>query len=89
MPKGSKCSFCNQLTLHIDVSESFRKCATCGFVGWRLLDPVRPGSGKGYRCVNCGKQTLHYLELVPDTNNVAMFRCSTCLYAGVRPNHQQ
>ena len=84
MPKGSKCSFCNQLTLHIDVSESFRKCATCGFVGWRVGDPIRPGKGKGKRCVNCGKQTLQLLAEV-DGTNVGMYRCSTCLYAGVKP----
>ena len=51
MPKGSKCSFCNQLTLHKkDVSGSFRKCSTLADLSdGGVLDPVRPGSGKGYQ----------------------------------------
>ena len=82
MPKGSKCSFCGELTFHVDNSESFSECSTCGFVGWRVGAPVYPGKGKGFRCVNCGKHTLHFLAEVTD---VEMFRCSICQYAGVRP----
>ena len=87
MPRGSKCSFCNQFKLHLDGSESFSECSNCGFVGWRVGDPVYPGQGKGFRCTNCQKQTLHFLMKVEDTD-VEMFRCSTCLYAGVRPTSQ-
>ena len=84
MPKGSKCSFCGELTLHVDSSESFRECSTCGFAGWKVGDPVYPGKRKGFKCVNCQKQTLHPLTMVADTG-VQMFRCSVCFFAGVKP----
>lgn len=84
MPQRRKCTFCNRLTLRVDdASKSYSECSNCGFVGWAPLDPVNPGSGKGYRCVNCGKHTLHEMTNVPDSD-VAMYRCSTCSYAGVR-----
>ena len=82
MPRGNKCPFCNTLTLHVNDSRSFRERSSCGFVGWRLTAPVKPGPGKGKRCVNCRKSTLHSLT---DTGGFAVFRCSTCLYAGTRP----
>ena len=82
MAKGSKCPFCGELTLHD--SGSLSECSTCRFVGWQVGHPVYPGSGKGFRCVTCSKQTLHYLINVADAD-VEVFRCSTCLYAGVRP----
>ena len=53
MPRGYKCPFCDTLTLHLDKSESFRKCSDCEFVGWWLTDPVKPGQGRGRKCVNC------------------------------------
>ena len=84
MAKGKKCSFCSALTLHDDDSESFSECSNCGFVGWGVGAPVEPGKGKGSRCINCKKQTLHSLTMVADTG-VEMFRCSICRYAGVRP----
>jgi predicted RNA-binding Zn-ribbon protein involved in translation (DUF1610 family) len=85
MDKVSECSFCDNIALQAHDSGSFSQCPKCGFIGWWLLDPVRPGQGRGYKCVNCGRQTLHNLVPVPGTNNVVMFRCSTCLYAGVGP----
>ena len=85
MPKGSKCSFCNTLTLHLDESESFSTCSVCGFVGWRVGAPVSPGQGMGFKCLNCRKQTLHSLTSVSNSG-VKVFRCSVCLYAGVRPS---
>ena len=84
MAKGSKCSFCSELTLHVHESESFSECSNCGFIGWRVGTLVYPGPGMGVKCVNCRKQTLHFLTELAD-NKVEMFRCSTCLYAGVRP----
>ena len=83
MAVGRKCSFCGELTLHLDDSESFRECSVCRFVGWEVGTPVYPGPGMGYKCVNCKKQTLHFLKKVADTG-VEIFRCSICLYAGVR-----
>ena len=82
MPRGNKCPFCGTLTLHIDGSGSFRKCSDCKFVGWWLTDPVSPGKGKGYTCVNCHRSTLHSLAEVA---GVEMLRCSFCLYSGIRP----
>ena len=46
MPRGNKCLFCDNFTLHLDSSESFRECSTCGFAGWRVGDRVSPGSGQ-------------------------------------------
>ena len=87
MPKGKKCSFCDKFMLHIVEPEGFSRCSNCGFVGWWTGDRVRPGSGMGFKCINCKKNTLHFLATVEESKKVAMFRCSTCLYAGVRPNH--
>ena len=85
MPRGSKCSFCNELKFHLDdETESFSQCSNCGFVGWGVGDPVKPGQGRGFRCINCQKPTFHFLAKVTD-KVVEMFRCSVCRYAGVRP----
>ena len=81
MPIGKKCPFCGELTLHGDAS---MECSNCGFIGWQLIAPVNPGKGKGNKCVNCKKQTLHSLKSVAD-RGVEIMRCSVCLYAGVRP----
>ena len=79
--RGYRCPSCDTLTIHLDKeSESFSKCSNCGFVGWRIIDPVKPGKGKGNKCVNCRKSTLHYLTTL---EGVDMFRCSVCLYAGI------
>ena len=81
MPRGRKCPFCGELTLHDD---ALMECSNCGFIGWQVFSPVNPGPGKGYKCVNCGKSTLHSLKSVAD-KNVEILRCSVCMYAGVRP----
>ena len=82
MAMGSKCPYCWNQTLHIEDTGSFSECSSCGFVGWRVGAPVHPGPGKGLRCVNCQKATLHFLTRVADTTT-EVYRCSTCLYAGV------
>ncbi len=84
MPRGKKCPFCDRLTLRGD---ALMECSICGFVGWRVTAPVNPGKGRGYKCVNCKKQTLHSLQNVKDTD-VEILRCSVCQYAGVRPTTQ-
>ena len=81
MPRGRKCPFCGELTLHDD---ALMECSNCSFIGWRVMAPVNPGKGKGNKCVNCGKATFHSLKSVAD-KDVEILRCSVCLYAGVRP----
>ena len=51
--RGKKCPFCGRLKMQVDSSKSFRQCSGCGFVGWRITAPVKPGSGMGYTCPNC------------------------------------
>ena len=82
MAKGKRCPLCGELKFHLDDEKAFRECANCNFIGWRLTDPVRPGPGKGYTCVVCGEYTLHSLM---DVTGVDLYRCSACLYVGVKP----
>ena len=81
MPKGRKCSFCGKSKFDVDKGSPFDLCMNCGFVGWRLTAPVEPGPGKGYKCLLCAESTLHLLIKVKD---VDMYRCSRCLYSGIR-----
>ena len=82
MPPGMKCPNCAQQSFHLNLSQSFRECINCHFVGWSIVDTVnRPGRGQGIRCPHCEKQTLHRLEARVEGSVV--LRCSRCLYGGV------
>ena len=87
MAMGRKCPACWNQTLHVEEAGSFSECSSCRFIGWSVGAPVHPGSGMGLRCVNCQKATLHSLARVGDTH-VEIFRCSTCLYAGIKETQQ-
>ena len=79
--RGWKCPICKKFLLHLDISESFRECRSCGFIGWWLADTVAPGPGLGYKCVNCQKSTLHYFATKA---GVEIYRCTKCLYSGAK-----
>ena len=84
--RGWKCPFCKRFLLHIKAEGSYRECDNCGFVGWWLADPVKPGQGLGYKCANCQKSTLHYFDTKAD---LEIFRCSKCLYSGTRAKRSE
>jgi len=80
MPRGLKCRECNNPTFHHSEELGFRKCTTCGCIGWSILDQVKnPGSGPGHRCPQCSKRTLHQMDLVG--NGKTLYRCRICLYS--------
>ena len=82
MAKGKLCPLCEEHRFHPNEEEGWRDCWSCGFIGWRLTDPIKSGGGMGYRCVDCTEHTLYRLIDLP---GVDLYKCSTCLFVGVKP----
>lgn len=82
MAKGKMCPVCEENRFHVNEEKACRVCWGCGFIGWRLTDPIESGGGTGYRCADCTENTLYSLI---DVTGVDVYRCSTCLFVGVKP----
>jgi hypothetical protein len=58
------------------------QCERCTTLVWTQLEPLRAGrSGKGRRCLLCGKNTLQDIGTLSATDNSALatvLRCSQC-----------
>ncbi len=76
MSKGYKCPHCSEqkgtyLAGHYRCGNN-----SCEAVWWEPFDrPEAIGSGKGYECHNCKRQTMFFMERLGDA---ALWRCSTC-----------
>ena len=80
MAMGKICPICRGQTFHN--KGSHHACNQCDFIGWGWNQPVtKVGSGRGVKCPNCNKQTLH--TIVGPQHGMSIFRCSICDYAGV------
>lgn len=79
---GSECPNCKQRTFFNEGPVS--QCSKCGTTGWGWNRSVKPGSGKGYICPHCDKQTLHQVIDIGDKH--ALRRCATCDYSLVVPS---
>ncbi len=82
MSRGRLCPICGYETYHNE--GAFNKCSNCDSVGWALNHPVGPlGKGKGYKCPNCKKATLHDVEIIED--KFLARRCTICNYTLIQP----
>lgn len=73
---GSVCPSCSQKTYYNN--GAVKQCTQCHATGWGWNHVVEPGQGKGQKCPNCTKQTLHS---VAEVGALTVRRCSTCDYS--------
>lgn len=73
---GSTCPSCNQRTFYDN--GSVKQCTQCNATGWGWNKGIEPGQGRGQKCTNCAKMTLH---AVANLGNYTIRRCSTCDYS--------
>lgn len=77
---GQQCPSCSGQTFHN--KGSYRQCSRCGYVGWPWSHaPTGVGSGRGNRCPQCDKLTLHDIVEVP--GKYMARRCTTCNYVSI------
>lgn len=83
MAMGASCPHCGSKTFHDNGSVSV--CKTCSAVGWSWRKEVsHTGKGRGNKCPNCEKQTLHKVGVLGAGQVIR--RCGTCDYSLIAPN---
>ena len=84
MPRGRVCPKCGNDTYHD--KGAYNICSQCQSVGWASTHPIGPlGKGKGNRCPNCSKYTLHDVDFVE--NKFLARRCTTCNYTFIETHY--
>lgn len=73
---GYKCPICEERTYHDN--ENHFSCSHCKSIGWPTHKAVvGVGKGRGLRCPNCMKLTLHDIAVV---EKITIRRCKVCNY---------
>jgi|CXWL01.1.fsa_nt_gi DNA-directed RNA polymerase subunit RPC12/RpoP len=83
MSRGYKCPTCSEMKGAYENGHYVCGNKSCGAIWWGTFD--KPSAGeprKGYKCHQCGKQTVHPMGVL---NKVALWRCSTCGAAQLEP----
>jgi DNA-directed RNA polymerase subunit RPC12/RpoP len=78
MAKGYRCPNCGIQKGEHNGSHIY--CPDCEAIFWDLNDSsFENGKGKGNKCHNCGKFTLHNInDIESDSDIIKIYRCSTC-----------
>lgn len=74
MAGAAKCWFCSKRAMKKD--KGVTKCRECQSIYWSNFDVSYKGQkGKGDKCWNCSRNTVHQIGIV---GSVRVCRCSIC-----------